>query len=788
MNKFYLLGFAIIFLFLSINAEGQEWKRPLEKGGSYYNDSFESVFFVNENKGWAGDNRGLVFVTVDGGYNWRPQYTGLKSSIRDIFFIDKYTGWVISFHGIVIKTYDGGESWIHQNIGSRSTLTTIQFIDHYTGWIGGGGILLSTKDGGANWEEMETDFFSVSNLKFFDDQNGWVLSNGNVWQTKDGGDTWIEHESEEVKNTTWRSMSFVDEEFGWLISSHGETAYTRDGGETWSIQEIEGLSFGHRIFFADKENGWAIGSRKMAMTKDGGVSWVVKDSVVPRTINDVFFIDSSTGWIAGNDGHIILTTDGGESYKKIFSGTSRVLSDVVFFDSKIGLAGGFSGDIFKTLDGGLNWEIIFSEPNYYFRSFSFVNKDTGWAITSSPGEIILHTKDGGHTWEEQDIGQEWLTLNLAYFINENKGWVAGSQSRILKTENGGEDWVLLPQATNTPLGSMFFLDDKIGWIGGLNGLLMKTEDGGQTWIHQNPETSSTIVEILFFDPEVGYALGRDGKLLRTVNGGRHWDVETVSKWKDLFDFHWLNPKIGWIVGEGGEIINTTDGGISWNRQIPTSKQSLFSVYFHDRKKGWAVGSFGEILIYDVSCFDAILTRVSPSFTVDQSIFVNTPIFDIVFEIGEEATGAEVTGLPTGVESYLSGDRITISGIPTEVDTFHYTIITTGSDPDCKEASVSGTIIVNQTVSVYDSNVDGFRLYQNRPNPFRNQTTFGFEIPEASNVTFKFYDSSGKPVKRINADFSQGYNELKIHNQFPTGLYFYEIVTPFGVLRNKMLVK
>jgi hypothetical protein len=184
----------------------------------------------------------------------------------------------------------------------------------------------------------------------------------------------------------------------------------------------------------------------------------------------------------------------------------------------------------------------------------------------------------------------------------------------------------------------------------------------------------------------------------------------------------------------------------------------------------------------------VLSRISQPNNIDQTLFVNTPISDIIFKIGGNATGAEVSGLPPGVESYKNGDTIIISGTPSQVDTFYYTITTTGTDPECNEASISGTIVVNQTVSVYDPNIEGFRLYQNRPNPFRSETTFGFEIPQAANVTFKIFDSSGKLVESISNDYNYGYNELRISVNFPSGFYLYEIITPFGALRNRMLIK
>lgn len=41
------------------------------------------------------------------------------------------------------------------------------------------------------------------------------------------------------------------------------------------------------------------------------------------------------------------------------------------------------------------------------------------------------------------------------------------------------------------------------------------------------------------------------------------------------------------------------------------------------------------------------------------------------------------------------------------------------------------------------NKEGLRLLQNRPNPFHEQTTIGFELPVAGEATIKVYNSEGQ---------------------------------------------
>jgi hypothetical protein len=63
-----------------------------------------------------------------------------------------------------------------------------------------------------------------------------------------------------------------------------------------------------------------------------------------------------------------------------------------------------------------------------------------------------------------------------------------------------------------------------------------------------------------------------------------------------------------------------------------------------------------------------------------------------------ASGATVTGLPTGVSGSWTSNTYTISGTPPATGTFNYTVTTTNSN-GCPNTSASGTIIVSNCYSI-----------------------------------------------------------------------------------------
>ena len=83
----------------------------------------------------------------------------------------------------------------------------------------------------------------------------------------------------------------------------------------------------------------------------------------------------------------------------------------------------------------------------------------------------------------------------------------------------------------------------------------------------------------------------------------------------------------------------------------------------------------------------------------------------------------------------------------------------------------------------------FKVYQNKPNPFNNETVIGFDLPDASNVFIKIYDLSGKVLSLTNADFDAGYNEVTLRKDEidATGIIYYQIETATHTATNKMVI-
>ena len=126
----------------------------------------------------------------------------------------------------------------------------------------------------------------------------------------------------------------------------------------------------------------------------------------------------------------------------------------------------------------------------------FVDPENGW-ISGQEG-LILHTTDGGKTWQRQKSGTSVYLFSLS-FIDRNRGWAIGDKSILLQTTDGGANWSLHKITTaaqkevsaeeaiasaDPVLYDVQFLDANNGWVVGEFGKIYHTTDGGQTWSEQ----------------------------------------------------------------------------------------------------------------------------------------------------------------------------------------------------------------------------------------------------------------------------------------------------------------
>jgi photosystem II stability/assembly factor-like uncharacterized protein len=215
----------------------------------------------------------------------------------------------------------------------------------------------------------------------------------------------------------------------------------------------------------------------------------------------------------------------------------------------------------------------------------------------------------GTGWTGTRHGAAGKDLNTVYFTDNKRGWMAGDDGLVFRTEDGGRSWVRQAVGTNDQINDLYFRDKEDGYLIAGSRILI-TADSGRTWREARAFSPADfaggmpeLYSVRFASKKKGWIVGSvsrrevvtDSLLYYTDDAGATWRAQLVPSRDELIHLDFADERRGWIVGDKGTILATTDGGVTWTRQRVTTKATLYHVDFANEERGWAVGSRGTIL-------------------------------------------------------------------------------------------------------------------------------------------------------------------------------------------------
>jgi len=264
---------------------------------------------------------------------------------------------------------------------------------------------------------------------------------------------------------------------------------------------------------------------------------------------------------------------------------------------------------------------------------AFVDARTGWAVGRN--SLILHTADGGATWEVQhrNVGVEERELLAVDFAEAKRGVAVGRKGLILRTEDGGESWVPAarvrthhwrwtqaqlaeaeaalqsmerardecldtPRDDCEPEACCAAIEAEIEAAEVERAAILESLADEHRWL-EPPAAVAEIDfrDILYVDAQVAYCVSSQG-LLRSADGGKTWDWLEPPYGGLPRAAHFLDADRGWIAGDGGEVHRTDDGGQTWERLSLDEPWRLSAVFFLDEEHGWVGGESGLVMATD----------------------------------------------------------------------------------------------------------------------------------------------------------------------------------------------
>jgi len=136
---------------------------------------------------------------------------------------------------------------------------------------------------------------------------------------------------------------------------------------------------------------------------------------------------------------------------------------------------------------GSGWCWQAPQPHgHWVNDVVFTSASNGWAV--GDGGLLLHTRDGGASWDERFIANASALKSVVFAPDGRQGWVLGADGgRLWRTVDGGDSWSEAPalplywgvQIERAANGALVLTGDaeRLGW--GADRRV--SDDGGATW-------------------------------------------------------------------------------------------------------------------------------------------------------------------------------------------------------------------------------------------------------------------------------------------------------------------
>ncbi|MFC2084122.1 YCF48-related protein [Bacteroidota bacterium] len=683
------------------------------------------------------------------------------------------------------------------------------------------------------WQSINPDLTTsdLNDIEFIDHNTAYIVGNkGTIIKTTDGGSSWIFQSSPTNQDLT--SASFYNSDIGYAVGRHVIIG-TLNGGKFWDIALFNNEYWLNEVYTVNDNTVMAAGRMSsglegiLLISDNKGAEWE-KISLINYTydLTNINFVDEEFGW-GGAGKKILKTTDGGstwDTYEFVFDTANGVeffgVKDIHVFSKNI--AWFLDGHhIVKTQDGGETWR-TFYRPQLGARDITFVGYSTGW---SCGGNGIWKTMDGGAYWEEKFS----YRFNAIEFTDLNIGFAVGDNGNVVKSTNGGENWIYISDSfTNSNFSSVCFMDAESAWtVGGkkmfftsdagstwtdktiydwlalsevyfvntTNGWAMgdtdflRTTDGGETWVGQEaPWRGWQFISVCFIDENNGWVSdrhlwhqgGKDGRLFETTDGSKSWnEIKTrINSYNPIHSIYFKDLSNGIITEDEGYIEKTTDGSETWISQ-KISDNLLVDLFFLDDQTGFAVGMNGSI--YKTTNFgdDWIDLSIDEDINLLDSYFFDDETGWLIgySTFGEGTFGGHLGQILYTKDGGESWENRSINSHKEIILSVDFNI-----NKDGIVVGENGTILnlTNDSLSTsinyeHEGSFD-YQLSQNYPNPFNSFTTIAYSLPKEENVILCIFDILGSRIRvLVNSKQSAGSHKIVFDaDNLSSGIYYYRI--------------
>jgi photosystem II stability/assembly factor-like uncharacterized protein len=558
----------------------------------------------------AGDARGRLFKTTDGGAHWTLLNSALGAASIAIDPQDSntiYIGLLERFPGaLIFKSTDGGANFSPASTGLEEVqfygglvvdpvnsntvyaLTNVNFMDPCKANTACFMTqVFKSTDGGASWSPYSNGLPSINSwitALAIDPQDSSVLyagvrgvsgGTGGVFKSTNGGASWSQINSSVTVCCSYIGQSLIVDRLDHdtiYAASFGSVVKLSSSGVVQSTAYLNGDTAPSVNIFSLGEDAQNPGTlyagiyNAVFKSSDGGANWTATafptlGFETPSALA-VDPLNSGTVYVGSTSGYgVVKTTDGGASWKSFGVGTGNATSVTVDpHNSGTSYAlSDFPGRVFKTTDGGMNWAAVWGLQAAASLVVDPRDSKTLYAVRNvyeqNLQKSIEKSIDGGATWNQ--VGQASFAKAAAELgLQRNYGFPGP-----LLVDPRNPDTLYVAAARPACCGTDIF----------------QSTDGGINW-SMTSTLAGNLAELLVMDPQNSATLYAGGSyrasVAKSTDGGVTWSDSALPPEASppYDDDYWtmvrvlaVDPQdsnVVYVTGSGG-IFKSTDGGATW---------------------------------------------------------------------------------------------------------------------------------------------------------------------------------------------------------------------------------
>jgi len=426
---------------------------------------------------------------------------------------------------------------------------------------------------------------------------------------------------------------------------------------------------------------------------------------------------------------------------------------------------------------------------------------------------FIHISGYSQYWTEQVSGVTVQLTSVSPISNQNV-WVCGYSGTVLRTTNGGSNWLNVSGGTipNTvSLVNIWGIDASTALVAGYVGSdtwIWRTSNSGANWVQVFSQPGGFINGIVMRNSQPlhglvqGDPVGGRWSLWKTTNGGVSWDSSGMylpqngaeagwnnSIWISSQSVYSFNDSLIWFGTNNTRVYYSSNFGSTWTAQSTAPELNSYALGF------LSMGGANDGLAGGTNLMKT--SNSGMNWETQTSVGAGNFSGFVMFPAPVDFYGAcWYTRNTTSIYHGTGGMGWAIEYTAPAGNYRHFMNVRNGTY--CWGVRSNGGITkctyFFSGINQIGNEIPGkFMLSQNYPNPFNPVTKIKFSIPSAGNgrdrSVLKLYNASGQEVQvLVNQSLQPGTYEVDWNaSSHPSGVYFYKLTSGDYTQTKKMVL-